>query len=654
MFDKYEIRTYPEYCIEEKSETDSENEIDSLPFKKATHVNENDNVYLDENENITPFLINKVNNKIDIHQNNNKKLIKKSFPNNYDSNLINKNNASSSSNSNSKRYKRTIKDINNKNGFNDSNPRKNLNKYFNITEVQLPKKSLKKYKNQFLDVEKSDNFKVLSYRPEDYETNYNKDNEKSKIIQLFKKQEASELFFPSKRAKSPPSPFSSANKTERAKDKPLSFYQTPTLKFQSFFGSFTRPKLNRNSNRENSSSKSKANRLEEFNIEKLIEIGDNKDNKWKNILSFGNRVKYLRNKNKMKKKKLKTEKFLKYKVKTEKDLDEEVEKQQRPIQKIELDKNDYNILRSYNNSKKVYHGQIKRKRNINPNPNPNQNLNTPLNLNQAENNIMNPQNLDNQRNNRSTRNNKIVIKPKRINTSTNRNNNTTTYINNNSNSIKIKKKVTKSNPKIQGSEFFYQTKNINRNGASTPVYNNRRIIDNNDGMIKKISPIKTLPNKVIYSDVNYKNQKMSITPTNNTLNNNKFHYSIKHFNNQDNNYTEKNKYMNYSLTNKDKNNKTEKSKKNMLAEIKEIDYNESNDNEKIEENKIDIKKGDVKNREKIKKIQNINNGGIKVIKNPETKDYKNKRYYGYDDRHNLEGTINNHSVYVSVYTKKEK
>ena len=92
----------------------------------------------------------------------------------------------------------------------------------------------------------------------------------------------------------------------------------------------------------------------------------------------------------------------------------------------------------------------------------------------------------------------------------------------------------------------------------------------------------------------------------------------------------------------------------MLAEIKEIDYNESNDNEKIEENKIDIKKGDVKNREKIKKIQNINNGGIKVIKNPETKDYKNKRYYGYDDRHNLEGTINNHSVYVSVYTKKEK
>ena len=44
-----------------------------------------------------------------------------------------------------------------------------------------------------------------------------------------------------------------------------------------------------------------------------------------------------------------------------------------------------------------------------------------------------------------------------------------------------------------------------------------------------------------------------------------------------------------------------------------------------------------------------------------TKDYKlaakketiNKRYYGFDDRHNLEGNvINNHTYYESVYSKK--
>ena len=42
MFDKYEIKTYPEYCIIENSESDSENELSNLPFKKATNFNEDD------------------------------------------------------------------------------------------------------------------------------------------------------------------------------------------------------------------------------------------------------------------------------------------------------------------------------------------------------------------------------------------------------------------------------------------------------------------------------------------------------------------------------------------------------------------------------------------------------------------------------------
>lgn len=668
MYDKYGIRTYPENCIQENSETDSENEIDSLPFKKATYVNEVDNIYPDEN--ITPSLFDKVNNKINNYQQNNnknknrnvhnpqikkKKLKKNSLPNNYDSDIIGKNNISSTCNL--KRNKRLIKGFEEKTEFKTSNPKINLNKYFNISEAPLPNKSLRKYQTQYLDVENRDNFRVLSYRPEDYETDYNKENGKSKLIQIFKKQEASELFFPSKRTKSPPSPLNSGKKE---KDKSLSFYQAPTLKFQSFFGSFMRPKMDKNSNLSKSTSKCRVNQLEDFNIEKLKEIGDNKSNKWNNILAFGNKIKSLKKKNRMKK--LKTEEYLRYKVKTEYDINEENQEKTQPIQRIqkiqriELDKKDYNALRTHNNFKKmVYHGQIKRKRNIQQN----QVMNTSLNEKKIENNKIGQQNYIREQNNQNVNKNDFVIRTRRINTSTNNNIkiNPNNYINKSSNSSKIKKKIIKSNPKYQGSEFVYPNKSINGNGANTPSYNNRRIINRsntNNGIANEISPLKTQPDKKIYINNNNINQtNNNTTPIIPENSNNKFHYSIKHFNNVDNN-REKNKYMNYSLTNKDKNIQKEKSKKNVLTEIKEIDYNESNDNEIIEEKKLSIKKGAITDDEKLRKTTNISNGGIKDVKKNIQKDYKNKRYYGYDDRHNLEGTINNHSVYVSVYTKKKE
>lgn len=662
MYDKYGIRTYPENCIQENSETDSENEIDSLPFKKATYVNEVDNIYPDEN--ITRSLFDKVNNKINNYQQNNnknknrnvhnpqikkKKLKKNSLPNNYDSDIIGKNNISSTCNL--KRNKRLIKGFEEKTEFKTSNPKINLNKYFNISEAPLPNKSLRKYQTQYLDVENRDNFRVLSYRPEDYETDYNKENGKSKLIQIFKKQEASELFFPSKRAKSPPSLLNSGKKE---KDKSLSFYQAPTLKFQSFFGSFMRPKMDKNSNLAKSTSKCRVNQLEDFNIEKLKEIGDNKSNKWNNILAFGNKIKSLKKKNRMKK--LKTEEYLRYKVKTEYDINEENQEKTQPIQRIELDKKDYNALRTHNNFKKmVYHGQIKRKRNIQQN----QVMNTSLNEKKIENNKIGQQNYIREQNNLNVNKNDFVIRTRRINTSTNNNIkiNPNNYINKSSNSSKIKKKIIKSNPKYQGSEFVYPNKSINGNGANTPSYNNRRIINRsntNNGIANEISPLKTQPDKKIYINNNNINQtNNNTTPIIPENSNNKFHYSIKHFNNVDNN-REKNKYMNYSLTNKDKNIQKEKSKKNVLTEIKEIDYNESNDNEIIEEKKLSIKKGAITDDEKLRKTSNISNGGIKDVKKNIQKDYKNKRYYGYDDRHNLEGTINNHSVYVSIYTKKKE
>ena len=64
-------------------------------------------------------------------------------------------------------------------------------------------------------------------------------------------------------------------------------------------------------------------------------------------------------------------------------------------------------------------------------------------------------------------------------------------------------------------------------------------------------------------------------------------------------------------------------------------------------------------------ISEANNNNKRITKNNTTnkilqsfkkmpdKNFKIKNYYGYDERHNLEGTINNHSYYVSVYSRQQ-
>ena len=664
MYDKYVIRTYPENCIQENSESDSENELSNLPFKKATYVN--DNEYTDDN--IIPSYINKETNNISYYPPNskinlkerqikNKTILQKQMNVNYDSDIINKQNRTNINylnlNDNKKNYfynKLKKEEESKENTFEQyySNDRVDLNKYFNIkqAELHLPSRTLKKYKAQYLDVEKSDNFKVLSYRPEDYETDINKPKKNSKIIQVFKKQEASELFFPSKRARSPPSsPTSAKNSTKKLEkkidnNKFQSFYQAPTLKFQSFFGSFMQTKKAKNLNQAKSTSKSRVNQLHDFNIEKLIEIGDNKSNKFGNILSFGKKIKSLKNRHKIKKKLIEKEN-MKYKARTEINTNEET---QTPIQRIQIDSKDYNLMRRANNNankKLVCHVQIKRKRNIINN----QNLNT--NPSKIEQNSKIDNNINKQyKHNQSLNKNNTVIKSRRVNTS---NNNTDENI--------ARKKITKSNPKFQGSNFFYQSQNNKVN--TTPINSTRYSTNrNNNNIINKISPIKTVQNNKINIDINKinKNDNNNEIINNNTTNqnnNSKFHYSIRNFNNVENNLP-KNNYKNYSLINKDNKIKKELSKQNMLTEIKELEYNESNDNDLIEDNKtsINLKKGTITDEEKLKKTQRINNTGIKDMKKSYQKEFKNKKYYGYDDRHNLEGTINNHTTYVSKYTKK--
>ena len=619
MFNKYEIKTYPEYYNQENSESDNENEMLNMPFKKADFNNDikinkngkdNSCIFIENYDNIVFYQSDAKNRFKERKIKNNKiqKNIKSMI--NYDSDIINRKTAPSPIFPKKKYVVKLAKIEESKENLSQ---RKNLNKYFNLNDEKIVKNTFKQYTND-LDVQKSDNFNVLSYKQEeDYYTDNPKPEKKNKIIQIFKKQEVSELFLPSKRTVSPPSPPLSKTNTDKKKkirDNSSSCYQTPTLKFQSFFGSFMRPKLNKK-NQNKSTSKSKINQLQDFNIDKLIEIGDNtENNKYKNILSFGKRLKRIKEQNRINKYKnginpVHLGEY--YKCKTENDNDEDEYQKYTPIQRIELDRKDYNDvkIKKIENKKILYHGQIKRKRNIKKNKTL-YNGNKKIKINDTSNT-----NNTNDNQNKSLDKNQDIISNNKLNNSTNFSNKINSY------TSKINERVINNNP---------QNNNINNN-INKIIINKR---NNNNSIINQLSP---------------KNNKAS---------NAKFHYLVKNMYNTDN-IIEKNKAHNHISINREKITNKDLYKKNILSEIKEIEYNESNSNDSIEEeknNKSNIKKGSVTDEEKIIKKQGINSHQIKDIKKSYQKEFKTKRYYGYDDRHNLEGTINNHSFRVSVYSAK--
>ena len=98
----------------------------------------------------------------------------------------------------------------------------------------------------------------------DSDINLNLKKTTTKINKMYKKQELGDIFFPSKKTYSSPS--STPNKEI------INKYQTHTLKYQSFFGSFSGLK---NSRIKTSSSRIQVNQLNDCNIDKLIEIGKN-------------------------------------------------------------------------------------------------------------------------------------------------------------------------------------------------------------------------------------------------------------------------------------------------------------------------------------------------------------------------------------------
>jgi len=249
----------------------------------------------------------------------------------------------------------------------------------------------------------------------------------------------------------------------------------------------------------------------------------------------------------------------------------------------------------------VYHGQIKRKRNCHKNTktfnNNEQNkdfiIRSENNYNNEEPNINQNININKELNNNNNNKRRIIIS-------------------------KIKRRTVKPNHKVL--EYFH-------NNMNNP---------NENQTYHQITPTKVIQNKKLDLTVNNNNK------TNYSINNNINNY-------HNNNILEKNNFINNCKMMSDKNiPKGEKSKKILLTEQEDI-YN----NNLIEKNK-NIKKDNEEENYKNKKYSKINsNPNNQISKRKSDKNFKSKNYYGYDEANNMEGAINNHSYFESVYTRKK-
>ena len=637
MLDKYEVKSYPDYLQIEESDSNTENEKSTLKSKKTYYMNANkyyDNSYQPEciiirNNNNTAFYQsdskNSYRNKKNLIQNNmqggynftNRKSLP---PQNYIEEKFSYNYT------NEENYKKKNKSKKNsplnKKVYIDVDP------FLNETNKELPRRTIKSIQNQF-DIERSENFKVLSYRPEDYESNSKMDG-KSKIIQIFKKQDVDELFFPSKRSLSPPSIGHSLDKRQQN----LLSYQAPTLKFQSFFGSFTKSKHSKNISQAKPNGKLK-NQLDEFNIDKLIEIGDNYAKKYIPILSFGKKVKSI--KNKMKKR----SNLNKNKFEIQKSCDKILnhKKDGRNGNKKLID-----ITRIYEQSRKnMYNINNKTNCNNNMNSNINYNINDNINKNINRNRMSASKNivyhgqikrkrnfLKNTKSFNSNEKNKYLVKKNENNKedpNINQNININNELNNNNNNYKkiilskIKKKNVKPNHKVI--EYFHN--NINKPNENQDFH-------------------QKTPKKVI------QNKRIDVTISNNN-NNYSVYNKINNYPNL-NNILEKNKIVNNCKMINNKNLPQGEISKKILLTEQEVIYN----NNMFEENKNIKKEGNEEENYKNKKYNKINNNAnanSQISKRISDKNFKSKNYYGYDDVNNVEGAINNHSYFESVYSRKK-
>lgn len=600
MYNKYEVKTYPECLQNELSDFEQD--------KKSILITHNNNVnnmseqekYL-KNTFQPKFVFTNQNDNISFYQSTSKNSYRPSFNNNTISNS--KNCLKNKKYEKNKKHTPTTQDYvyaeekfsynysNSNTTFDTKNSNQSSQKNINIKEKRInlneqynkkkerdkkPQRTIKscrKNNNQY-NVQKSDNFNMLSFRPPEYDSDININKEKPKIIQIYKKQGVEEIFFPSKRTHSPdPQGKSSLNKKKNDR------YQTNSLRHQSFFGSFNSLK---HSIQTKSSSRIKINQLKDFNIDKLIEIGDKYVNMCKPILPLGkimnDNIIYFGNRIKLNKSKI-------------------------PI----------NTNKSYNNN---LHNEIKNiqnnskfsKRYINPNVISGE-------IKQANYYIDNKD----KSNRRVTK--KIVCKKIMNNDDLGDEINVkkSLVFNNEENEYndnKIKNdKINNTNAKIRKKQLKKSIKEIQRQkSCEKKIENQNRVeIIPENKIIKKKSNLNPKPNKNYFIERNNENNKLNINALNKTTSNN--NKKIKTDISEPILYTDDEKFLRRNL--KDQINK------------KNISLNKDilSDNQKYKNNKC----------------------LTKVL----YKDKKTKNYYGYDDRQNLEETINNHVYYESVHSKKK-
>ena len=426
--------------------------------------------------------------------------------------------------------------------------RVNLDQFVN-SKYKKPQRTIKSYKKNF-NIQKSDTNinKISSYKQVEYDSDINLNLNRPRII--YKKKEIDENAYPNNK--------NYLTESETKQDGIIEKYQTDTLKSQSFFGSFQGTKRTAKS-----TSKIKVNQLKDFNIDKLIEIGDKYANLEKPVLPLGE----IMNNNIMYNNRLRNQKneIQNYKNLTNYSYEIQNISQFSKFNKennIDSDKDKVNLMKSNKRiAKKVIHKNLK---NSNTLKDENKRCNQDIDFN-----IINKNNTNNKIQNKSNR--------------------TTVY--------DIQKKKSKKNPKV-----IYQN-NFDKTNPNPNIHQNMA------------------PNELLYKKIANVNKSQK-------------NYEI----NPDNINLEKN---NVIINNGNK--------KNLLYEQK-ISDDENNYRNKV----INNKKRIIQNKEILEaESKKYNNNNNRVSSNNYYKDTQIKNYYGYDERHNLEDTIDNNAYFESVHSKKK-
>ena len=590
MYTKYGIKSYPDkraYMDQRKNYNqkrdnnyinsgNDENILETTFQPKCIFTKQNDNLSFyqsssknsfrnskkekNQNENITPIM--KGKNTIyhiqkTINERNKENIIQ-NFSNNYSDindsktpndnrtikNNINNINININPNTNNFNLEKNYEYIHNEK---ESTRRINLDRH--IIKNNKKKRITKSCRRQY-NVQKRDNFKVLSYKQsdeEDSENKFSKAHDK-KIIHIYKKQGVDEIFFPSKRTHSPSVP----SKKKKVSQK----YKTHTLKYQSFFGTFNSTKPEQ---KMKSLSRKRINEIKDFNIDKLIEIGD----KYANMCHPGLPLGKIMNNNILCLNKIKKNKY------------------QIPIN---TNNNCFNYSKY---SKRTFNTSTYNDENKENIPLQNRVIKKLITKNKIKKSKL-PK-IDNERDENQKISNENTVRKYLNFRNENQNYNNIKDDNANNSSVIIRRRNKNNNTFLRKQNSFDKNMNMNELLEEIPKRKFQKI----SGDLRINANNNINPNFIILN----KNRKVI------KINND---------------------------------NKKEK----IVTDENDNGLNNRNCRKNIEKNNREILI-DINVNKKFNKYRNI-----------QMNQNKTKRYYGYDDRHNLEDTINNHSYYESLYSNK--